>query len=677
MRGFKMSIFVLFIAATLTMTGLWAGTIQAKTKADETVSVSYEDKLEIHFKQAQKDIQKDDYAGAASQIREGASILKEAAADAESGVKNTLLISAEELDILADGLETNVVYSSEKIQRTFAHAHQAMAGYYDFKASQSWAKNAVNQVADDLKGVADHLEGTMTWLGRKSETGTQTAISYARQLSDQLKAGTGYVADEVSKGIKEIHAEVAKLKGTNSDEPEGPLKIVPVQPEAMIGVGQDLTSAFMRVAKEVIPSVVQIRVTERREVPNPFLPFQGNPYFRQYFGLPKKMPKKFKEELKGLGTGMIVDPDGYILTNNHVVGGATEIEVLLADGEEYSAKVVGTDPKTDLGVIKIKANKRLPSVTFADSDQVQVGQWVVAIGHPRGLDQTVTQGIISGKHRTGITNPSGYQDFLQTDAPINPGNSGGPLLTLQGQVIGVNSAIATQSGGFEGLGFAIPSDMAVHVANELIAYGKVERGWLGVSIQELTPDLAKSFGLVAPTGALIADVMKGGPGEKAGLKRGDVILRYEGQKVGDASELRNKVAGTPLGKKVEMTVWRDKKKIELTAVIGSLEELTNKLTALVKERLGVTVGPVTAEQAANYGLHSPVGVSIQWVDPNGVLGKVGFEVGDLILAVGKIPVEGVDSFLNMINNLPHHQKIVLLALDHRSDQTSYVQVETP
>jgi serine protease Do len=677
MRGFKLSIFVLFIAATLTMTGLWTATIPAKTKADETVSVSYGDKLEVHFKQAQKDIQKDDYAGAATQIREGASILKEAAGDAESGVRNTLLISAEDLEVLAEGLETNVVYSSEKIQRTFAHAHQAMAGYYDFKASESWAKNAVDQVADNLKGVADHLEDTMAWLGRKTEAGTQTVISYARQLSHQLKAGTGYIADEVSKDIKEIHREVAKLKGANSDESEGPLKIVPVQPEAMVGIGQDLTGAFMRVAKAVIPSVVQIRVTERREVPNPFLPFQGNPLFRQYFGLPKKMPKKFKEELKGLGTGMIVDPDGYILTNNHVVGGATEIEVLLANGEEYSAKVIGTDPKTDLGVIKIDANKPLPCVTFADSDMVQVGQWVVAIGHPRGLDQTVTQGIISGKHRTGITNPSGYQDFLQTDAPINPGNSGGPLLTLQGQVIGVNSAIATQSGGFEGLGFAIPSDMAVHVANELIAYGKVERGWLGVTIQELTSDLAKSFGLTIPSGALIGDVMKGGPGEKAGLKRGDVILEYQGQKIDDASELRNKVAGTPLGKKVELTVWRDKKKIALTAVIGNLEELTDRLTALVKERLGVTVGPVTPEQAANYGLRSPMGVDIQWVDPNGVLGKVGFEVGDLILAVGKLPVEGVDSFLNMVSHLPHHQKIVLLALDHRSSQTSYVQIESP
>ncbi|RLB14068.1 MAG: serine protease, partial [Deltaproteobacteria bacterium] len=180
------------------------------------------------------------------------------------------------------------------------------------------------------------------------------------------------------------------------------------------------------------------------------------------------MPRKFKQELRGLGTGMIMDEKGYILTNNHVVAGATEIKVLLANGKRYPAKLIGTDPKTDLAVIKISAKDPLPHVVFGDSDKVEVGQWVVAIGHPRGLDQTVTQGIISAKHRRGIMDPSSYQDYLQTDAAINPGNSGGPLLNLKGEVIGVNAAIATQSGGFEGIGFAIPSNMALHIAKELI-----------------------------------------------------------------------------------------------------------------------------------------------------------------------------------------------------------------
>jgi serine protease Do len=677
MRLVKLKTFLVIAVAVLTLTGLWVGTVQTKTKADETISAPYGDKLDAYFQQAQKYFQKKDFASAASQIRKGALVLRAAAEHAEGTTENALLTSAEELESLAKGFDKKAAYSIEEVREAFSRAHQAMAEYYNLKASESWAKNAISQVADDLNAAADHLEEGWAWLGHKEEAGTQATIAYARHLGDKIKAGTQWVAAEVNKGVDDIHREVEKLKGASTSKSDGPLKIVPIQPPDMVGAGQNLIGAIVRVAQAAIPSVVQIRVTERREVPNPFLPFEGSPFFRQYFGLPKKMPKKFKEELKGLGSGMIVAPEGYILTNNHVVGGATEIEVLLSDGEEYSARVVGTDPKTDLGVIKITPNKPLPCVTFADSDRVQVGQWVVAIGHPRGLDQTVTQGIISGKHRTGILNPSGYQDFLQTDTPINPGNSGGPLLTLQGQVIGVNSAIATQSGGFEGLGFAIPSNMAVHVANALIAHGKVERGWLGVSIQELTADLAKSFGLPAPSGALIADVMKGGPGDKAGLKRGDVVLEYRGQKVGNATELRNKVAATAIGKDVKLTIWRDKKRLDLSATIGSLEDLTQRLTSMVKERLGVVVGPVTADQAANYGLQAPVGVSIHWVDPKGPLGKVGFEEGDLILAFGRRPIDGVDTFLNVVSSLPHHQKVVLLALDHHSGQTSYVQVETP
>jgi len=264
------------------------------------------------------------------------------------------------------------------------------------------------------------------------------------------------------------------------------------------------------VAKQTIPAVVHIEVTERQEVANPFTPFEGDPLFRRFFDVPR-MPRKFRREIMGLGTGMIMDAQGHILTNYHVANGATKIEVLLANGQQYPARVVGTDPKTDLAVLKIDAKEPLPFVTFGDSDIVEVGDWVVAIGHPRGLDQTVTHGIISAKHRRGITDPSSYQDFLQTDAAINPGNSGGPLLNLRGEVIGVNAAIASQTGGFEGIGFAIPSNMAVSVAKALIAHGKVERAWLGVSVQDVTPKLATSFGMKAPKGALIADVAKGGP----------------------------------------------------------------------------------------------------------------------------------------------------------------------
>jgi serine protease Do len=459
------------------------------------------------------------------------------------------------------------------------------------------------------------------------------------------------------------------------ESPKATLKLMPVPTPESAAQQVDLVTAISKVAESTLPAVVLIQVTERKEVPNPMLPYENNPFFRRFFNLPKKMPKKFEKEIMGLGSGMIVSSDGLILTNNHVVGGATEIKVLLSSGDEYPAKLVGTDPLTDLGVIRISAGKSLPFVTFGDSDGVAVGQWVVAIGQPRGLEQSVTQGIISAKHRTGITNPSSYQDFLQTDAAINPGNSGGPLLTLTGHVIGVNSAIASQSGGFEGIGFAIPSKMAVHVANALIAHGKVVRGWLGVGIQEVTPALAGSFGLPAPSGGLIAEVMKAGPAAEAGIKRGDVILEYGGVKVADAAALRNMVAGTAPGKEVKIELWRDKKPMEVTVKIGNLDELAKKLAAIVKDRLGAEVGPVTEEEAQKYGLSASEGVQIASIDPNGPLGKAGFEKGDLILAVNKQPVPDANAFASMIETLPHDQKVKLLALDHRTGNTGYVQVE--
>ena len=290
------------------------------------------------------------------------------------------------------------------------------------------------------------------------------------------------------------------------------------------GASIDLATAIAQVAKQNIPAVVHIDVIEKQEVANPFFPFEDDPFFRQFFGNNLRGPRKFQRELRGLGTGMIIDSAGHILTNHHVAGGATKIEVSLSDGRKFPAKLVGSDPRTDLAVIRITTKEALPHVTFGDSDKIEVGEWVIAIGHPRGLDQTVTQGIISAKHRRGITDPTSYQDFLQTDAAINPGNSGGPLLNLQGEVIGVTTAIASQSGGSEGLGFAIPSKMAVEVAKTIIAKGKVERGSLGVSVQDFNPDLAKSLGTPVTKGAVVNDVVKGGPADRGGLKRSDIIV---------------------------------------------------------------------------------------------------------------------------------------------------------
>jgi serine protease Do len=437
---------------------------------------------------------------------------------------------------------------------------------------------------------------------------------------------------------------------------------------------EDLSTAIERVAQQTIPAVAHIEVTQSQEVANPMLPFENDPFFRYFFGNPNDMPRKFKRELKGLGSGMIMDAQGHILTNNHVVAGATEIQVLLASGERYPAKVVGTDSKTDLAVIRISGKGPLPHVTFGDSDKVKVGEWVVAIGHPRGLDQTVTQGIISAKHRTGITDPSTYQDFLQTDAAINPGNSGGPLLDLQGEVIGVNAVIVSQSGGFEGIGFAIPSNMALYIAGQLIAHGKVQRGWLGVSVQDLTPELAKSSGVKSTKGALIAEVVKGGPAEKGGLKKDDVVIVYQGKEIKDASTLRNEVATSPIGKEAMMTVLRKGKKIELTVKIGNLEDAAKLLSASVKERLGGEFRSVTAKEAEKYGLDSGQGVAIVQVDSKGPLGQVGFEVGDIIVEVNSQSIENLESFISLMSTLKPGQKIALLAIDHRTGNSGYVEV---
>jgi serine protease Do len=470
-------------------------------------------------------------------------------------------------------------------------------------------------------------------------------------------------------GLAQCQAQTAGQAAAKSETApaDQPVAINPIQSAA------DLSTAIEKVAKENMPAVVHVEVTQSQEVTNPFVPFENDPFFHYFFNVPQ-MPRKFKREMKGLGTGMIMDSEGHILTNNHVVAGATKIQVLLSDGSSYKAKVVGTDPKTDLAVIQIKADKPLPHVTFGDSDKVQVGQWVVAIGQPRGFSNTVTQGIISAKHRTGIMNPSSYQDYLQTDAAINPGNSGGPLLTLDGKVIGINAAIVSESGGFEGIGFAIPSDMAVHIASALIAHGKVERGWLGVSIQDLTPEMAKKFGLSSPKGALVAQVVKDSPADKAGLKRGDVLLSYRGNAILDSSALRNDVAGTPIGQEAKVTVWREGKERSFTVKIGSLEDATTMLAASVKKRLGVVVRPVTEKEAQQYQLDPQEGVAISSVDPKGPLGEAGFEVNDIILEINNASVEGVEGFVDMVNALPHNQRMVIKALDHRTGDTGYLEV---
>lgn len=444
-------------------------------------------------------------------------------------------------------------------------------------------------------------------------------------------------------------------------------------PTALQTPASDLSTAIAKVAQTAIPAVVHIEVTQHSEVGNPMLPFENDPFFHFFFNGPR-MPRKFKQEMKGIGSGILMDAAGHILTNNHVAGGASEIQVTLADGSQHPAKVVGTDPKTDLAVIKIQDSDRLPFLSFGDSDKVGVGEWVVAIGAPRGLDQTVTQGIISAKHRTGISDPSSYQDFLQTDAPINPGNSGGPLLNLKGEVIGINAAIASDSGGSEGIGFAIPSNMAAKVAHTLIAYGKVERGWLGVSINDLKPDAAKSMGLFSAKGALVADIVKASPAAEAGLKRGDVVLSYRDQPVADSSALRNAVADTPIGQQAKMAIWRNGARQDLLVRIGSMEDAVKAMSASVDERLGVTVRPITPKEDEKYGIEPGEGVALATVQPKGLCGQAGLEPKDFILQVNGQPIKGLDGFAQLLGSLPARQPLVVLALDHRSGQSGYIQM---
>ncbi len=328
--------------------------------------------------------------------------------------------------------------------------------------------------------------------------------------------------------------------------------------------------SFADLVEKVKPAVVNISTETTVRIPgNPFRHFFGpdeegpfGDFFKRFFGdIPDRELKQ-----QSLGSGFIIDKDGYIITNNHVVEGADEIKVKLADKREFKARVVGRDPKTDLALIKISSIfKDLPTLPLGDSDKIRVGDWVLAIGNPFGLEHTVTQGIISATGRVIGSGP--YDNFLQTDAPINPGNSGGPLINLKGEVIGINTAIIASG---QGIGFAIPSNMAKTVITQLKEKGKVTRGWIGVSIQSMTPELAQSFGLKDTRGALVADIVPGGPADKAGLKRGDIIISFDGKEINEMSELPRIVAETPIGKTVNLKIIRNGKEKVLKITIAPL-----------------------------------------------------------------------------------------------------------
>lgn len=430
--------------------------------------------------------------------------------------------------------------------------------------------------------------------------------------------------------------------------------------------------ALSEVAMAVKPSVVNIssiRTIRTQGIPHPFF---NDPFFRRFFGDEFRFFERPREHRQsGLGSGVIVDKDGYILTNYHVVKDADEIKVKLSDKREFTGKVIGTDPKTDLAVIKIQADK-LPVIKWGDSDKLRVGEMILAIGNPFGLNQTVTAGIVSatGRANVGIAD---YEDFIQTDAAINPGNSGGALVNIRGELIGINTAIFSTSGGYQGIGFAIPSNMAKVVMENLIKKGKVVRGWLGVSIQAITPELAKQFGLQSEKGVLVSDVMEDSPAEKAGLKRGDIILELDGKEFSEPSALRNAVAVIPPGKEVTIKILREGKQITTKAVIAELPAGLQKMSAPSEGPLkGIQVQDITPEVRRSLQLPKRVtGVIV--VDVAEGSPAEGFIVeNDVIMEINRKKVNNTKDYATITGSLKKNQGVMLLI--YRNGSTIYLTI---
>ena len=427
-----------------------------------------------------------------------------------------------------------------------------------------------------------------------------------------------------------------------------------VSPDEAIRYADALSVAFEHAADAIRPSVVTIKSVKHfkpvRNLDNrsdsiPGMP-QGMPFndefLRRFFG--ERFQQRELPPQQGVGSGVIVSEDGYILTNNHVVSGADEVTVTLSNGRDVSAKVVGTDPMSDLAVVQV-GEKHLSAATLGDSDNLRIGEWVVAAGNPFGLRDTVTAGIVSAKGRSNVRIAE-YEDFIQTDAAINPGNSGGPLIDLHGRVVGINTAIASRDGGNDGVGFAIPVNMAKSIMNSLIRSGQVVRGWLGVAIQPLDETLAKSFGYDSTEGALIGGVMPNGPAEQAGLKPGDIVVKFGDTKIQDVQQLRSLAAATEPNTKVTIEVIRKGENMNFQVLVSQREgEVAAASGRDTAEELGLGVANLTPDQARDLGMDAATkGVLVTEVDPNGLAYMGGIEPGNLIVDVQGVPVSNVAQF---------------------------------
>jgi len=438
-----------------------------------------------------------------------------------------------------------------------------------------------------------------------------------------------------------------------------------------IAAARSVSHAFTVVAEKAIPAVVFIRAEQAHQTA--MSPEARAPWDFFGHGLPFQfeMPTPPQGRRIGQGSGFLISPDGLILTNNHVVEGATRLDVRLSDGREFKGKVVGKDAPSDLAVVRIDG-EGLPFLELADSDAVQIGEWVLAVGSPFGLSNTVTSGIVSakGRSRVGIT---GHEDFIQTDAAINPGNSGGPLLNLDGKVVGINSAILSRSGGNNGVGFAIPSNLARTIEDQLVKTGHIVRGFLGVVVQDLTPDLASEFGAKGHTGALVSEVSGDTPAASAGIRQGDVITAVNGKAVTNPGELRNRVAIIPPGTKVDLTVIRDGAEQHVSATLA--ERPGDETSAAAEEQattaFGVEVAPLTPDLAARLDYGDTKGVLVRAVVSGGAAERAGLEPGQLIVSVDRKPVTSVAEFeaavakakdgriLLQVRDGPHSRYVIL------------------
>lgn len=434
-----------------------------------------------------------------------------------------------------------------------------------------------------------------------------------------------------------------------------------------IAAASTLTTAFERVAEVIQPSVVSISATKRpkpeKNLPKNRAPrgLPNDPFFdpfREFFGddLTERFGNQNPEQSPqtGLGTGVVIDTNGHIVTNNHVIGDANDVIVRIhGDKKEYKAEVVGSDPRSDLAVIKVRGAPQLVPAKFGDSEKLRIGEWVIAAGNPFGLQNSITAGIVSAKGRS-LSNTGQYEDFIQTDAAINPGNSGGPLVNLYGEVIGINTAIFSRSGGYMGIGFAIPSNMAKSVSSSLMTKGKVVRGWLGVAIQNLTEEMSSSFGFPGTEGALVGQVQPSSPSDKAGMLQGDIVVSFNGEKIKDVNHLRNIVADTTPGTAVPVIVYREGKQQRLTVTI---EELSQKEAengggesdeGSVVSTLGITIVNLTPDIARRLGSKRRSGAVVVSVQPNSIADDAGLLSRDIIVSVNGKEITSAKQFAEAV-----------------------------